>query len=524
MANFIPYDYSQSSMVVINFNDQIQTGTFEHAVHHLVDNKLNLSLFEQVYKNADNGRPAYDPAILLKIILFAYSKGITSSREIEWCCRTNILFMALSCQSTPHYTTIAAFISGHSQAVESLFEQVLLICDQQGLLGNELFAIDGCKMPSNAAKEFSGTHKELAAKRDKIKHLIKHHTKKHQQQDIEESETEEETILQQARHQQAIETLNKAADKIDDFLNSSEPRMGKGKRIIEVKSNITDNESAKMTTSKGTIQGYNGIASVDKKHQIIIGADAFGEGQEYHTLKPILKGIKQRYQKLGLSDDIFAQGVIVTADTGFANEANMKYLHEETINAYIPDNQFRSRDPRFKDHKKKHPRESRAKKGSTQIFPAEDFSFNQSSMSCICPNGEALSSRGIITDSNNNKSARFEGRLTQCRGCPLKHQCMKNPKSADHRKGAGRQVSFLLHKHSTPTHTDWMKERVDSDKGKRIYSHRMSVVEPVFGNLEFNKKLTRFTLRGLKKINAQWKLFCLIQNIEKLANYGKLAP
>jgi hypothetical protein len=101
---------------------------------------------------------------------------------------------------------------------------------------------------------------------------------------------------------------------------------------------------------------------------------------------------------------------------------------------------------------------------------------------------------------------------------------MKNPKSADHRKGNGRQVSFLLHKQHKPTHTDWMKKRVDSDKGKRIYSHRMSVVEPVFfGNLEFNKKLTRFTLRSLKKINAQWKLFCLIQNIEKLANYGKLA-
>ena len=184
MAKFIPYDYNQSTMVVINFSDQIQSGTFEHAVHHLVDKQLNLSIFEKAYKNDDNGRPAYDPALLLKIILLAYSKGITSSREIAWCCRTNIIFMALSCQSTPHFTTIAEFISGHSEAVESLFEQVLLICDEQGLLGNELFAIDGCKMPSNAAKEWSGTHKELAAKRDKIKHLIKYHTSQHQQHDL----------------------------------------------------------------------------------------------------------------------------------------------------------------------------------------------------------------------------------------------------------------------------------------------------------------------------------------------------
>ena len=525
MAKSISYDYNQSTLVVINFHDQIQTGTFEYALHHLVDNKLDLTLFEQVYKNDDNGRPAYDPALLLKIILFAYSKGITSSREIEWCCRNNIIFMALSCHSTPHFTTIAEFISGHSDAVESLFEQVLLVCDEQGLLGNELFAIDGCKMPSNAAKEWSGTHKELAAKRDKIKHLIQHYTKKHKQHDLLNSDKEydEENALQTQRHEQAIGTLNKAAEKIDAFLKTNEPRMGKGKRVAEVKSNITDNESAKMTTSKGTIQGYNGIASVDKKHQIIIGADAFGEGQEHHTLKPILKGIKARYKKLGLSDDILKVGTIITADTGFANEDNMKYLHENDINAYIPDNKFRSRDPKFKDHKIKHPRKSRAKKGSVKIFPAEEFTFDEDRLICTCPNGETLTHSGNVKDAKGNTTARFTGRLTQCRDCPRIQQCMKNPEATTKPNGCGRQVSFLLHKKNKPSHTDWMKERVDSDKGKRIYSHRMSVVEPVFGNLEYNKKLTRFSLRGLKKVNTQWKLFCLIQNIEKLANYGQLA-
>ncbi|WP_246841230.1 transposase [Hahella sp. CCB-MM4] len=114
-----------------------------------------------------------------------------------------------------------------------------------------------------------------------------------------------------------------------------------------MKSNITDNESAKMTTSKGTIQGYNGVAAVDKKHQIIIDAQAFGEGQEHHTLAPVLERVKERYQRLKITEDIYADGTVVTADTGFANEANMKYLHEQQINAYIPDNRFRSRDPKF---------------------------------------------------------------------------------------------------------------------------------------------------------------------------------
>ena len=92
-------------MIVVNFRDQLQPGTFEHAVHYLVDNKLDLSVFYPKYQNDDVGRPAYDPALLLKVILFAYSKGITSSREIQWCCETNILFKALSCDTVPHFTT-----------------------------------------------------------------------------------------------------------------------------------------------------------------------------------------------------------------------------------------------------------------------------------------------------------------------------------------------------------------------------------------------------------------------------------
>jgi len=101
---------------------------------------------------------------------------------------------------------------------------------------------------------------------------------------------------------------------------------------------------------------------------------------------------------------------------------------------------------------------------------------------------------------------------------------MHNPDSANTRKGHGRQVSFILQKNQrAPNYTDWMKQRVDSDKGKLIYSHRMSVVEPVFGNIGTNKGLNRFSLRGKKKVQGQWQLYCLIHNIEKLKNYGELA-
>ena len=303
--------------------------------------------------------------------------------------------------------------------------------------------------------------------------------------------------------------------------------MGKGRQLKEVKSNITDNESAKMTTSKGTLQGYNGIAAVDKKHQIIIDAQAFGAGQEHHTLQPVLEAIKDRYQRIGLSKNIYKKNIIVTADTGFANEANMQYLHENDINAYIPDNKFRSRDPKFAEQKDNHGKRrpiTGKKKETSSVIPASEFQFNPVTKTCRCPAGEVMWLRSEFTDQYGHAKIFFEGRLSKCRACDIKQDCMRNPDSSNTRKGHGRQVSFIIRKsRRAPNYTDWMKSRVDSDKGKLIYSHRMSVVEPVFGNIGTNKRLNRFSLRNQKKVQCQWQLYCMVHNIEKLANYGRLA-
>ncbi len=518
MPKFIPYDHNQSAMVVINYQDQLQPGSFEYAIHHLIENKLDLSVFYPSYKNENNGRPAYDPAVLLKIILFSYSKGITSSREMQWCCETNIIFKALSCDTVPHYTTLAAFVSSKDREIEALFEQVLLICSEEGLLGNELFAIDGCKMPSDAAKEWSGTFKELEQKRDRIKRQIHYHVTEQKKKDKNESLQDE----RQHRREQCIDTLNRASERIDQFLKSHSPRKGAGKRQTEVKSNITDNESAKMTTSKGTIQGFTGVAAVDKKHQVIVDAQAFGAGQEQHTLQLVIESIEKRFKKLGINEDIYSTGAIITADTGFANEANMKYLHENEINAYIPDNKFRSRDPKFKDQKTKYGKRHQGKQKAKRI-PSSEFELDAVNKACICPAGHSMWLKREGRDAHNHYKLFFEGRLSKCRSCKIQIHCMRNPASADTRKGNGRQVSFIIEKGKRKeNYTDWMKHRVDSQEGKQIYSHRMSVVEPVFGNIGSNKRLNRFSLRGKKKVQGQWQLYCLIHNIEKLNHYGKM--
>ncbi|MFT4728589.1 MAG: hypothetical protein ACI9UN_003100 [Granulosicoccus sp.] len=184
------------------------------------------------------------------------------------------------------------------------------------------------KYPKSGWQLCSGicTIDELEHKRTKLKRQIKHKLAEHKANDKLPSNTQTDT--RKEKLQKTLDTLQAAHDKVSQFLNTAEPRMGQGSRPKEVKSNITDNESCKMKTSKGTIQGYNGIASVDSKHQIIVDAQAIGEGQEQHVLIPVLERIEQRYQRLGISEAIYADGLIVTADTGYSNQTNITYLHK----------------------------------------------------------------------------------------------------------------------------------------------------------------------------------------------------
>lgn len=517
MPNFKPDNYDQDTMLVVNFLEQLHLDPFALTLHHLIDQKIDLSVFYEKYKNNGGGRSAYNPSILLKVILYAYYKGVKSSREIQWQCEHNVIFNSLACGNVPHFTSIAAFISGHTDAVEDVFEQVLLVCDEQGLLGHELIAIDGCKMPSNASKEHSGTLVELAHKRDKIARYIQECMKEHKILDKRKPREKE----RKERLDKTLAKLDKHFDKIDQFLKTAEPRMGRGKYSKEVKSNITDNESAKMKTSKGTIQGYNGIAAVDKKHQIIVDAQAFGDSQEHHTLQPILDAIEKRYRRTGLHDNVFNSDLIVTADTGFSNHRNNVYLREHGINAYIPDNQFRQRDPRFKQQKKKYgKRHQEDRVGIKATIPASEFTVNKRKKTCVCPEGNSMWLHRETKQDNGKIQLVFEGKLTDCRNCLRKNACLRNPDSPNDRKGHGRLVSFLIDARNSATH--WMKKRVDSKEGKQIYSHRMSTVEPVFGNIGTNKGLNRFSLRGKHKVEGQWKLYCLVHNIEKIMNYGAL--
>ena len=292
MAKYKPYSYAQGAFVPIHFKDQILPGTFEHTLNHLIDNKLNLTIFDNRFNNDETGAPAYDPKILLKVILFAYSRGITSSRKIAQSCQENVIFMALSANSKPHFTTIADFISKMDKEAIHTFRGVLLLCDDLGLIGREMFAIDGCKLPSNASKEWSGTRADFKKKAAKMEEAITTMVTRHREDD--NKKNDQSTAVKEKKY---IQTINKKMAKIKEFLDDNDDKPGKSGKPI--KSNITDNDSAKMKTANGVIQGYDGVATVDSKYQVIVHAQAYGQAQEHDLLKPMIDGTRENFQAIG---------------------------------------------------------------------------------------------------------------------------------------------------------------------------------------------------------------------------------
>lgn len=504
MAKYKYYDYSQSVLIPVSLEEQLMLGTLEFAIHTLVETRVNTSVFDSRYDNDETGRLAYDPKILLKVILFGYSRGLISSRQIERACKENVTFMALSCGQQPDHSTIAGFASSMKEEIKPMFRDVLLVCEEEGLLGGTFFALDGCKLPSNASKEWSGTISDLTRKKERIEKKVKQLVE--EQVAVDRGDDEDEPgrrPLRGCEKRRQTERLLQKAERIERWLKESRPKVGRQGR--EIKSNVTDNESAIMVTSHGTIQGYNGQALVDSKDQVIVHAEAFGEAQDLHLIPPVLEGAKENMRAIGYGEDYFV-GKILTADSNYHSPPNLGKCEQEGLDAYIPDKRFRRRDPRFE-------REHKQRQRRTDRLTIADFEHQEERDEYCCPQGRVFRLEGKETVNDGVIYRRYSNDEEGCKGCELKARCIRRNKA--------KRRYVMVPVGSVPGRlTKAMAAKIDSEKGRRIYHHRMAIAEPVFANIRTFKAMNRFTLRGKIKVNIQWLLYCMVHNIGKILNYG----
>jgi transposase len=518
MARYKRID-TQPKFLPVDLARQLLPGTFEHAVHHLLEHLIDLSPFDERFRNDETGAPAYPPALLLKVVLAAYAHGVVSSRGIERLCREHVTFIALCGDQPPHFTTIADFVSTTGDAIAHVFGAVVAVCQEQGLVGRGMFAIDGVKLPSNASKRRSGTRAEFERQATKLEATAHAILQRHRAADALPTEP---PLSEKDRRR--IERLQRDAAELRAWLERHpEDRRGPTGKVRQ--SNRTDGESAKMATGKGVIQGYTGVAAVDAKHQIIVEAQAHGTGSEQELLLPVVDAMRER--------EVLAAQSLITADAGYHSEANLQALAAREIDALIADTEMRQRDERFatQGHHRAKPdalydkSRPEAPPSEARLFQPSDFQYDPVARTCRCPAGKSLYRKGKDLVVGNLIGEQFRGAQRDCVPCPLRARCLRHPD-----KTPTRQVMFFTGRVAHPqkrqrpeTHTTRMKARIDTPEGRAQYAARFGIVEPVFGNLCYNKGLARFTLRGRRKVDGQWKLFCLVHNIEKLAHLASAA-
>jgi hypothetical protein len=309
--------------------------------------------------------------------------------------------------------------------------------------------------------------------------------------------------------------LQKKLKKLNRFLKQAEPRIGVAGQ--EVQSNITDNESALIKSPHGYIQGYNGITIADSGNQIIISAEAVGSGPESGCFPRMLDNFEEHMQTITGKEELLKKALL-EADSGFFSEENLQEAAKRGIAVLIPDPQFRQRvsstepqrgegsplDPYFAEKKEQ-------KVPKKEYFTPEDVIYNRKEDTFTCPAGKVLPYKCTVEfKKRNTRGKRYSSKKSVCENCPLIDQCIK--KRTD--KKSFRTLYITEQKYEENLSSK-MREKIDDPAYKELYSRRMQIIEPVFSNITYCKGMNRFTLRTEKKVDIQWKLYCIVHNIWK---------
>jgi hypothetical protein len=245
------------------------------------------------------------------------------------------------------------------------------------------------------------------------------------------------------------------------------------------KLNLTDAEGPIMKGKKGNFDtNYNVQAACSEGRQIITYCDVTIDGNDKSQLVPALDGVKENTgQKVK----------IALADADYGTFDSFEYMDENGICGYVP---YRDMNATFEG----------------QPFHSAHFAYDAQADVYICPAKHALEFKSISNDKRRNKQYR-QYRTKACKGCPFQKQCVTSKRSLY--RTISREVRQELR--------DQMKQRLNSEEGKKMYARRLHPIEAIFGHLKYNLGYTRFLLRGLEKVKAEFTLMCLAYNLRKLA-------
>ena len=463
--NFIACDREQTFLMPPDVREWLPEGHLAWFVIDAVE-ELDLVAFYSAYRADGHGRPAYEPAMMVALLLYAYARGMRSSRAIERACEEDVAYRVIAAQQRPDHATIARFVERHEDALAGLFAAVLGLCAQAGLARVGVVAIDGTKVLANASRDANVDYEQIAremlaeaqavdaaedehygdARGDELPPELasaqgRRKWLREAQRGLDRRRAEEARPIPRSRPAR----LKEAKRRLDEQLltecranaayeayrargvmkngrrlgSNTTPKPYQPPATPEGRINLTDPDSRVVKGLRGFIQGYNAQA-VTNEHQVVIAAEVMVASPDFGHLEPMLNAARSELEAAGVT----AQPEVVLADAGYWHHKQMEKITERGIELLIP------------------------------------------------------------PDSSRRKGARpgWEG---------------------------GAYAA--------------MRERLATDRGAELYGKRQPMIEPVFGQTKFNRRIDRFHRRGRHAARTEWRLITATHNLLKLWRHT-LAP
>ena len=337
--HFRPWDPKQKWLLPPEITEFIPEGHASHFVRDLVVEQLDLSSILVTYEE-DRGFPPFHPAMMVALLLYAYTQGVFSSRRIAKACIERMDFAAVTGFQKPDFRTISVFRRRHLTALAGLFQQVLVLCRRAGLVTLGHVALDGTKVKANASKHKAMSYDRMEKAEREFAAVVKGWLDQAEITDLGEdsrfrnrqgdelpdwvaNKVERMKKIREAKAALEQEAADKAKEKKnDDDEDPPEPP----KVDPKAQRNFTDPESRIMPTKNGFEQCFNAQAAVDAEAQVIVACDVVATNADCPQLLPMVDRIKAN---LGRKPSV------CSADAGYCSEANLEGMATRKIKAYI---------------------------------------------------------------------------------------------------------------------------------------------------------------------------------------------
>jgi len=470
-----PYNQDQVFLLPPDLNEWLRRDHPARIFSEIID-KIETASFRLA---KDEGRPAYHPTMMLKVLLWGYATGVRSSRKLAERLQQDTVFMWLAGLERPDFRTLCLFRTGNKEGLGQVFGEVIAIAQSMGMGRLGLVAVDGSKVLANSGidsfKSVGEWRKLLDKARGEAARII----------------DEAEQIDEQ---ENALHGKDSRGDELPVELQSVEDRIRKIEELLAQakqagkqdtsKMSLTDPEASFMHRRNSSAPAYNAQLAVTED-QIIVHADVTTEPVDVNQIKAAVAGIEQCIGELPS---------VLVADAGYCGGENLKHLETKGIDAYIPEQGERQ------IGKEQRPR--------PHLYSKESFRYDEAADRYVCPQGEELSPSAKSKTKgpyHNRQITTYRTKRGVCSQCSKKGLCTEDKKR-------GRAIMRDGYEECR----ERMRAKLVTEHGRSLYGKRKCIVEPVIGQIKTRGSFNQFLLRGIQKVQIEWKIAATAHNLLKI--------